>query len=1515
MKKIFKKVFKILFWFLSVIVVLLIALYFFIQTDTFNRMALDYTLKELNEGWEQNNSQINVRSLRGNILKGLVLDSGTITIQKDTLLNFDGIDLKYSIWNLLDHEINLDHVILYSPKINLIKLKDTNDSLIWNFAKLFSSSEEVDTSSSPFDWDIIVNTFKVVNGSFRTFGKYNDSIPLNKFQNDSINEFDFNNLLVSNLNLELKGDYFKDNKNLKLHYLTFNTNSGFSIKKFNFYAGINIKDTITELNGFEILTDRSHINLNKLFINSFNPFDSTTFENFKNKDFEADINIEKINFKDVRFFLPDVDMLDSTAGLSLNAKGKYGDFNLSDLTLRLPDSYINIKGNVQHLDDPEKLYLDVIADNMDLETKDIKTIYKDPSIPDLTNLGRIKANIEFTGTFEKFYSRFDINSGAGSAGGYVNLNTDDESYSGKINTSSLDLGKILNDKSFSSNLNLYSDFSGKGFEPSKMATSVKYSISRSSFSGYDIRSSGGTVNFVRNNINLNIKHISSMGNVIVKGRANIANMNNPVYALKGKVSNLNISKFTKNNEDNSNLNFSFDINGRGSSINNINGNFNFDFNNSFYAQHQIPQTPLNVEVRNSGNNSSVIVSSDIFDFSARGNFNIGVLSKVINYNIGMISEKFKNKLTPDSTGFNTDYASAYTFPVNDGDNFLIDYELFTKDTAKSNQLLNPLGIIYNGNIKGNIANDQSMFSLNAIVNIEDFVYQDTMIVLKNFDSDISLSNNYSLVSDNSLSSVEMKLKTTGDKVSFQNSIFDSVNVNVDLSNSLANININGKQDSILFAYVNGKVDLNGNQIKTNLDSVKAKYNNIEVSNEKDWIINYLPGQKINFEQFAVKSSDAVININGDFVMNGSSDLKIEGNEIQIADIYKMMNSMDTTKVIKPQPYPIKGSISQLLIIYKGDLENPEVKATINTSKLKYTDPDEDLDIGDISAQIDYKSEVAATDISLNNAEGKGSLKITGDIPYANPLSEKDTIASPDFSNKNVDLKLTSKDFQLKYFLKLIPSLPEISGIMNGEITSTGTAAAPELKGSVAINNGNFYLAMTGMDYKFKLNTSTENSKLVINNLTMSSVDDEARHFDIYGNIDFSGMKINDIDLNTSGDMVFLDKDVTENELGVYGYFRGGSGKPELKMKGNLDKLSITGQFLIKDATISSIPLGGSGYDGSADNFVYVSDSDTLNINSKDSLIILKVDDYKNVNPFERYKYKFIGDESSTADFLDIDINVKTEKNIYVSIDFDNITKDRLFGEVTADLNMKTEGNEFHATGDVEILKNSYYRFYKNFKLGNSRITFDGPITNPNLDIQAVHEGVKTTEQFGTVASVPVEIMLTLKGELDAPQIELKLIEDGTQVSGTDAQADAITFLLFGKYKSELSTSERTAVASSLGTSLGSLYISSIVSQTVRDVLPFLIDAQFKYSEGNVTDTDVELTSELGEATIKVGGKLLKEIRNFEFVIDYPLNNFLNLNLPETLMLEFSREEEDNIIFGSSETTTNTGIKIIYKIKY
>lgn len=1503
MNKFFKILLKVVLGLVIFIIVLVISLYFFIQTDTFNNIALNFGKDKLNESWAGKNSSIQVESLQGNILKGLVINKGTIITEKDTLLKFSYITLKYDIWGLLNKEIRLDYLVLNSPTINLTKVKDS-DSLVWNFTKLFSSSTEPnDTSTSTFDWGISVKKFKIENGTFKTSG---DSVPGRvKFTR----EFDFNNLLAANLELELTADYFTDYKNLSMKNLSFNTNSDFKLKHFNFDAGINIKDTVTDVWNFNLVTDISNIKFDKLKLQSFNPFDSNSFNDFYNKNIEADIKIDKFNFKDLKYFLPTVDMLDSVVNVSLNAKGKYGDLYVNDLTVKLPDSYINVKGRVQHLDVPDSMYLDVKIENLAVNPSDVLAVFYNKSIRDYEQVGKVYGNIEYRGTFTNFYSKFDINTAnAGGAYGNANLDLDKENYSGKIQTSNFNLGKILKDNSLNSRLNMTADFDGTGFSLNRMHANVNYNISRSTFAGYDISSSLGKINTSGNNIRLNVRHISSMGNVSVAGRVNIANMKNPVYALKGNVSRFNLAALTKKSEDKSNFNLSFDINGRGASLENINGDFNFNIQNSFFVNYEIPQTPLTVNIKNGGGNALIKAKTDFLQFDANGTMNFASITKVIMHNIAVVSDGIGKKLAMDSLMQNS---SAGLTPPNftAKDDFDLTYDLKILDSAKANKIFYPFGMQFDGMINGKMTNTSGQFVSFTKLDVKNFVYQDTAIILKDFNSDIDFKNNYTLVnSDNILSSVDFNLNADGDYINFGGNVVDSLIMKFNLANSEGKINLLAKQDSMRKVYMNGNINLAGSDIKTIIDSIKVDYGNYHAANRNNWVINYTPNEKISFEQFAIQSRGAVVNITGDYVMEGSSDLKIESQNLMLSEVFEIIEASDTTNIVRKSDNPLGGSIKELVINFKGDKNNPIVDGRVIADSLVYGD----TLFGSMRTDFKYENQIADLNAVLKNAtDSKGTLTLKANMPYANPLGG-DT-SSAGFSSTPVNVVFDSKDFQLRYFLKMIPGIADARGMLNGTINADGTVSSPNLTGSIKITDGSMFVSTTGMNYLYALDASTANSKLVIDNLRVSNIDEDTRHIDLNGNIDFTGMKINDVDMKMTGDMVIIDKDVDRNDLGVYGYLWGGSGTPPITIKGSLDKLKIAGQFLVKEATISSVPMNGSGYDTESDDFTYVNASVDTTLN-KDSLIAITQKDFKKVNPFEKYKYVTI-DSVSTSSVIDFDLNVKTQKTIYVSIDFNNLTRDRLFGEVQADLTMKTQGKNIVANGRLDVVGNSYYKLYRNFKISNSSVTFDGPIDDPSINVQAVYTGTKTSNQPGVSSSTEVQVMATISGKVSKPKVELKLLEGGNEVSGSDAQGDAITYLLFGKFKNELTDSERQSVASSVGTTVGSNYISSILSQSVRDVLPFLVDAEFNYTEGKVEDTDVQLTSEFGDATVKVGGRLFKEVKNFDFVVDYPLNKMFNLDLPETLLMQFFRQEVNNTVLGTDLTTTNTGIKIIYKIKF
>ncbi len=1503
MNKFLKVALKVILGLIIFLIVLVVSLYFFIQTDTFNNIALDFGKDKLNESWAGKNSSIQVESLKGNILKGLVINKGTIVTEKDTLLKFSYVTLKYDIWGLLNKEIRLDYLVLNSPTISLIKVKDS-DSLVWNFTKLFSSSTEPnDTSTSAFDWGISVKKFKIENGTFKTSG---DSIhaPV-KFTR----EFDFNNLLAANLELELTADYFTDYKNLSMKNLSFNTNSDFKLKHFNFDAGINIKDTITDVWNFNLVTDLSNIKFDKLKLQSFNPFDSNSFNDFYNKNIEADIKIEKFNFKDLKYFLPTVDMLDSVVNVSLKAKGKYGDLYLNDLTVKLPDSYINVKGKVQHLDVPDSMYLDVKMDNLAVNPSDVLAVYYNKSIKDYEQVGKVYGNIEYRGIFTNFYSKFDINtSNAGGAYGNANLDLDKENYSGKIQTSNFNLGKILKDNSLTSRLNMTANFDGTGFSLNRMHANVNYNISRSTFAGYDISSSLGKINTSGNNIKLNVRHVSSMGNVSATGRVNIANMKNPVYVLKGNVSRFNLAALTKKSEDKSNLNLSFDIDGRGASLENINGDFNFNIQNSFFANYEIPQTPLTVNIKNGGGNALIKAKTDFLQFDANGTMNIASITKVIMHNIAVVSDGIGKKLAMDSLMQNSP-AALTTAVFTAKDDFDLTYDLKILDSAKANKIFYPFGMQFDGMVNGKMTNTSGQFVSFTKVNVKNFVYQDTTIILKNFNSYTDFKNNYNLASsENGLNSVDLNFNADGDYINFGGNVVDSLIMKFNLANSEGKINLFAKQDSMRKVYMNGNIDLAGSDIKTTIDSIKVDYGNYHAINRNSWIINYTPNEKVSFEKFAIQSRGAVVNITGDYVMEGSSDLKIESQNLMLSEVFAIIEASDTTNIVRKSDSPLGGSIKELVINFKGDKNNPIVDGRIIADSLIYGD----TLFGSMRTDFKYENQIADLNAVLKNAtDSKGTLTLKANMPYANPLGGDTSSAS--FSSTPVNVLFDSKDFQLKYFLKMIPGIADARGMLNGKINADGTVSSPNLTGSIKITDGSMFVSTTGMNYLYALDASTANSKLVIDNLRVSNIDEDTRHIDLNGNIDFTGMKINDIDMKMTGDMVIIDKDVDRNDLGVYGYLWGGSGTPPITIKGSLDKLKIAGQFLVKEATISSVPMNGSGYDTESDDFTYVNAAVDTTLN-KDSLIAITQKDFKKVNPFEKYKYVTI-DSVSTSSVIDFDLNIKTQKTIYISIDFNNLTRDRLFGEVQADLTMKTQGKNIVANGRLDVVGNSYYKLYRNFKISNSSVTFDGPIDDPSINVQAVYTGTKTSDQPGVSSSTEVQVMATISGKVSNPTVQLKLLEGGNEVSGSDAQGDAITYLLFGKFKNELTASERQAVASSVGTTVGSNYISSILSQSVRDVLPFLVDAEFNYTEGKVEDTDVQLTSEFGDATVKVGGRLFKEVKNFDFVVDYPLNKMFNLDLPETLLMQFFRQEVNNTVLGTDLTTTNTGIKVIYKIKF
>ena len=57
----------------------------------------------------------------------------------------------------------------------------------------------------------------------------------------------------------------------------------------------------------------------------------------------------------------------------------------------------------------------------------------------------------------------------------------------------------------------------------------------------------------------------------------------------------------------------------------------------------------------------------------------------------------------------------------------------------------------------------------------------------------------------------------------------------------------------------------------------------------------------------------------------------------------------------------------------------------------------------------------STDVLVSNAQGQGSLSLTGNIPFNNPLVTPDSASYSAGADKTVDLSLKASNFQINFF--------------------------------------------------------------------------------------------------------------------------------------------------------------------------------------------------------------------------------------------------------------------------------------------------------------------------------------------------------------------------------------------------------------------------------------------------------------------------------------------------------------------
>ncbi len=1518
-RKIFRKIFLVLF-------LLFIAIIIFVQTSFFKNWLLQYGVEEVNKILSEKESRLSIERIEGSILKDLKLCNISLTVRKDTMFKLDLLDIEYSLSGLAKKQIKVKSLVLEKPEINFTKIRNKKDSLIWNFGYLLESEKkEEDTTKGEFDWEIYADNFELKNGSFRSLDLKDPNIPIRNALMKNVLNLTSDSLDVSSLNIKLNVQYLPTDKKINVENISFKTNSHFNLNGLSFNASLN-KDDLAKVENLSLNTDKSNIKIKVASIENLNPLkNKIDYFEFQKKNFVIDIITDKFDFDDLTYFLPDINFMNGTVFLNLKADGNYANFKMDELIVTLPfGTTLDINGRVKNLHEPSRLYFDVDCKNAVLNPKDEEEITPGLPIPDYSHLGIVRANFKFTGEPLKFNAEANVKSTAGDAEvkGFLDITQNELVYDAKATTNNVDIGRIIKDESLRSNITGEFIVAGRGVDYRTMVNKISYNIKNTVMFDQRIESSNGTINANSGIIDLNLDYKSNTGYAKIDGNVNVKDVNNLAYNLKGNVNNLDISTLAKDSENKSNLNFTFDVQGNGTDIDNLTGKLNLQLDQSMLSNYILPATPLSIEFSQTDTARIVKVESNLLDLTASGKFRFMDLPGIVTNNIDQLSDQITSNINMDTLGFYSDLeVSDFRIRsyVNNSYSTDIRYYIKIKSLIPLNLILQDSSLVFKCDIRGRLLNNDNSMVFSVAGRFEDFKYGDTTLLFQKSVVRVFLKNDYqSKLPFTYLADINLRASDL-----YAGSInYDTIGLDLNTSSYLPTLSAFVKMDSSKSFYTQGAGIFLKNVAGIQFDTMSVQYDTYRLHNSEPIMAKYViddtgvSKNHFNISSFRLTDGNQRLNIAGIYSLNGFSDISLSADRISIAKLQKyFIPDIEKNDLLN-------GNIRRVKIDYKGSFENPELNFEANTDFLS----SQKIKLGRVDAIVDYGNNLLKPKIAFYNPNNTGSLLIDGSLPYDNPLiAGKDEEESRNILLSPVDIKISSKDFQIKILEQFIPVISSLKGKMNGDIDIKGIVKTPLLAGNLNVKNGSFIFDMTGVNYDFDAFLSTEEQKLKFSDFKITHKTAKNKVMNLGGYIDFSNLSFNDMELRISGEGKLLDEAVTQNVMGVYGNLFGKTSN-DLVLKGNAENLYMTGDIDITEGRISIIPQYKVAYNIFDDNFVYRVKIDS-SILKNDTLFLAKYNDSlsmfekSKLDPFDSY-FKLINDtlekKTNTSNFKYF-IKLKTLKDIYCKLLIEEKSGQEFTGNVSANITFDNlETPSFSTRGRVNIGENSFYKFYKSF-LAEGYVLFTGDVVNPELYIKGLY-ATKTTDPNNNNASREVEIKLDVNGNAMSPKLKWEVLSNGSTYGGSDPTDDAISFIVFGRFKDELNADQRLSMFSSVGANVGTSFASNYVSDIINTYLPFIVKTDISYNDAKkgtfAENTDIRFTAQFGGATIILGGQILRDLSNTNFLIEYPLNNILGINnVSQNLILQLERYfdpfSQNNVLSNDSRT----GGSLFYRIKF
>lgn len=1409
----------------------------FSQTSTFRKYLKNQIVTQVSNSI---NGRLEIERIDGSIFSSIELHNSFLISESDTIISAKLITLKTSPIHLLLKRIFIRDFIIKDAKINIKEIEKDK----WNISALNSKDSirvaEKDTlkEKAPFPFSIQVNNLIFENLNFlRQSYEYLNS-------NNIYDSLNFNDFKLSNINVEARlfANFPSSIIRFYLNNLSFTPNfTSFKLNQLS--AEFEITNEYTKIQNLFFITDSSNIHLNAK-VDKLNLLGDLNLFDFKEYPLSVDITAKPFNFNDLSNFISTTNFLRGNIDFNMNAEGYFGNFNVNKLDLDYLSSHLSLVGNIQNLHDPEKLFLDVELTNSHFLEEDAYKLVEGLKIPNYKNVLLHDFNLSFKGEPTRFHATLNgmANESKIFLDTYLDVQKPELDYDITYSVERLNLFPILGSQT-SITSNGY--IKGYGTNPKTMNSTLEINAWSSKLFDLEIDSlilitTANSKSVVLDlDANLNGSHTALLGTLDLT-------TTEPNYELNAYINRLDLSRFSNESTDSSNLNISINANGKNIDLDNLTGKLDIIIHPSSIRNKNINETSIELLLSKDDENRRINLLSEIVDLSVSGKFSLYKAANVLEYEVTTISKIINDRVRELNPIENqepiifTEKENKNVIPKIANDNLDFDFEFLFKDLSLVALFLNQDQMEISAYGKGNIKNDSSHFYINSEFNIENAFTKknDNIVFISNLNTALNFNRDHRTESfDNLFGSISLQGEKFYSGLELSNFMGDFI-----FNQSKLFFNTSLKIENDLSAELEGNAVNIINEPKINLENISLNYKGTYWQNENSAELIFTEdGLKLNkFELFNGISkiyADAIIN------KDESHQIVFSANNISGLLISKYFFNFGQK--------PIDANLN-LLLSSTGLLSSPNINVDLTIDDIFY----DNINFGSIVSFLKYKDYNSLIDLDLFNynlIENIKVLSIDGSIPMAiNYLGENKILDN----EPSLIISLSSNNFNIGTFGDLLPLVKNQSGFIFSSLEINGALNNPTMSGYIKLNEGKFRFRENNLDYSFGLKTSFQNKLAIIDSLEISNLSGSRYKGKINGNgfIAIDEFPFSQIDISLKGDLALLGDRTRTMESNLYGDLFIKTDN-DLKFTFKDDKYFFGGKIIVDRADLTysarqQIPAGQN------DQIVYeiIEDTNKINFDYKkyqqilqDSELSSKNNETKSLTKFD-YKLNIILENIAAAEFI-----------------FAPEWNQRLKVETRGELEIIKFGDETRTQGSLELLEGSMLEFFKTFN-ATGTIKFENDIADPRLQVIATYIGeIENFEQSGKTEEVAVKLRIDsplseLSKNLSSDKENLSVYIGKSQIENNIPDprygaANALTFILLNQLSLELNEEQKTTLGSLgentaysllgaqltsyLNSSLGGL-INSIRIQRYsnRDYYKFLFSGKYnniRYSFGGNTE--------------------------------------------------------------------------------